>query len=147
LDLAGSQTSDGIITAAKNAAVVDEESVSYAVKAADGFGIVNGDGFFAEIRAGHDESVEFSAGEKKMVERRIWKKHAEETVARCDAFRQTRVWLAREQNDGALDGEQKFPGYVVDFAIAFDLFDTAKHDGERLFDAAFAFAEGVDGRF
>src|SRR5579884_772331 len=47
----------GIIFANEDVAVVDEKKIGDAVQAADGFLIVDGNGFFAEIGARHYESA------------------------------------------------------------------------------------------
>ena len=60
-------TNHRIIAAAENVPIVDEISVGDTLEAPDSFVVVDGDGFFAEIRTGHDKSVEFTAGEEKMV--------------------------------------------------------------------------------
>ena len=63
LRAASDEADDGIVATAEDVAIVDEVGVGDAVKTPDGFVIIDGDGLFAEVGAGHDESIELAAGE------------------------------------------------------------------------------------
>ncbi len=130
----------GIVTAAENVAIVDEISIGDALEAPDRFVVVDGDRFFAEVRAGHDKSIEFTTGEEKMMKRGVGEKDTEIAIAWCDALGESGAEFAREEHDGTFDGEQEFAREVIGFAEMVDVLDVTEHDGERLFDAAFAFA-------
>jgi len=142
---AGGDADDGIVAATEYFTIVDEESVGDAVKALDGFLIVDGDGFLAEVAAGHDQGVEFAAGEQEVMERGVGKKDAEEAVARGNAGGKDGFATSGKQDDGSLDGEQLFFGKIVEGAEAFGNFQARDHDGEWFFDAMLAFAELCDG--
>jgi len=147
LGTAGGEADDGIVATAKNVAVVHQESIGDTLEAADSFGVVDGDGLFAEVGAGHDEGIAFTAGQQEVVKRGVRKKDTEEAIARGEAFDQAGVRPTRQEDDGTLNGEEKFFCGIVNFAEAFRILDAAEHDGEGFFDAAFAFAESVDGGF
>ncbi len=147
LRLAGGDANDGIIAAAQDIAIVNEVSIGDAVEPAEGFGVIDGDGLFAEVGAGHDKRVEFGAGKEEMVKRGVRQKNAQKMIARSNAFREAGVGLARKQDDGPLDGEKEFAGCIIEDAEAVNVLNTAKHDGKRLFDAALPCAEQLNGGF
>jgi hypothetical protein len=144
LRAATSETNDRIVATAKNVSVVNEKCIGDVVEAADSLVVVDGDGLFAEVGAGHDESLEFAAGEEEMVERGVGEKSAEEAIPGSDAAGETGVRFAWKQNDGSFHGKEQFFCGVVNLAKAIDIFDTTKHYGEGLFNAALSFAKRMD---
>ncbi len=147
LRLAGGDTNDGIIAAAKDIAIVGEVTIGDTVEAAEGFGVGDGDGLFAEVGAGHDERIEFRTGKKEMVKRGIRQENAQKMIAGGDAFREAGVGLARKQDDRTLDRLKQFAGSIINCAEAVRIFHTAEHDGKRLFDATLPCAEQLNGGF
>jgi hypothetical protein len=67
----------GVIAALKDFAVVCEEGVGDGGEAGAGFLVVDGDGFLAEIRGGHDEGLDARVCEEQMVQGRVREKKAE----------------------------------------------------------------------
>ncbi len=143
LRAASGEANDRVVAAAQDIAIVDEVSVGNRVEAPHSFFVVDGDGLFAEVGAGHDQSVELAAGKKKMVQRGVGQEDAEKTIAGSDAVCEARAGFAREQDDGSFDGEQALPGGVIDKTQAIHIFQATEHDGERLFDATLVFAKPV----
>jgi len=86
LRTSGGQAENGIVAASQDVAIVDEVGIGDALETADGLVVINGNGFFAEIGTGHDESVEFAAGEKEMVEGSVGQEDADEVIARGNAI-------------------------------------------------------------
>ena len=144
-DAIGSDADYGIVTTAKDVAVVNEESVGDSVETLDSFLIVDGDGLFAEIGTGHDESFEFAAGEKQMVERSIWKENTEEAIGRGDIGRKNGFGTSRKKDNRALRRKQSFARETIYYAEAFGDFHTLNHHGKGLFDAVLTLAKLVDG--
>ncbi len=142
---AGGDANDGIVAAAEDFTIVNEEGVGNTVKALNGFEILDGDGFLTQVAASHDEGIEFAAGEEEMMERGVRKKNAEEAVAGSDACGKGSFGAAGEKDDGALDREQLFFGEIVEHAEAFGNIQSRNHDGEWFFDAMLAIAELRDG--
>src|SRR5271166_5861970 len=73
-------THHGVVAAAQDVAIVNEIRIGNSLEPANCFLVIDGDGLFAEVPAGHHESIEFSAGKKEMVQRRISQEDAEEAV-------------------------------------------------------------------
>ena len=106
LRASGGDANDGIIAATQDVAIMDEKSIGDVLKTLHRFLIVDGDGLFAEIGAGHNQCVELGAAEKQVVERRVGQKSAEETIVGSDATSDRGVGFAQEKHDGAFKGQQ-----------------------------------------
>ncbi len=139
----GEVLNDRVVAAEEDVAIVEEEEVGNGGEAGEGFAVVDGDGLFAEIGAGHDEGGEAGVGEEQVVERGVGEEEAEvigvgrEVVEGGGAL--------GEEDDGALDGFERgdvFGREETEFAGCGGVAD---HDGEGLFAAGLAEAKFADG--
>ena len=84
---------DRIIAAQQNVAVVNEEDNRPALpRRSNGFLVVDGDRFLAQVAAGHDQRVErLLAASSKMMQRRVGKKDAQVAIAWGNFARESRL--------------------------------------------------------
>src|SRR5271165_7003387 len=147
LRLTQDNTNDGIVAAAKNFAVVNEQRIGKAVEATHGFVVLDDDGLFTEIRTGHHQGIELSAGEQEIVQWSVRQENAEKTVARRYAGSDVSLQTSRQQHNRAFDGKQLPAGDGIDDTKALGVFDAANHYREGFFNAALALTQAIDSRF
>ena len=80
-------------------AIVQQEVIGERVEARPGVLIAAHDGFFAHVAAGHDQGIERLV-EEQMVERGIRQHEAEARVSGSDTRGDSRLFAARQENDG-----------------------------------------------
>ena len=148
--MAGNDADNGVVNAGVDAAIVVDEGVGDAGEALLGFGVVDDDGLFADVAAGHDErglGVPALAqdAEEEVVHRRAGKHDAGGGIAGGDGFGEIDTGPAAQQDDGALAGDEGGALFRRDEAEGLGDGFVGDHDGERLFAAVLAAAEFFDG--
>ena len=76
---------DGIVDAARDGALADEERVGHAGQPVEGILLVVSDGLAGAVGAGHHQHVGRAGGEEQMVQRRVGQHYAEFVVVGSDA--------------------------------------------------------------
>jgi len=147
--LAGDYADDGIVDAGVNAAIVVDKGVGDSGEVLFGFSVVDDDGFFADVAAGHDERrvgapALAQDAEKEIVHWGAGEHDAGVGVAGGDSVGEVCTRMAAEQDDGALVAEEGVALFRRNEAEGSGDVDIGDHDGERFFAAALAAAELLD---
>ncbi len=132
-----------------NAAIVMDEDVSDSGKLFLGYRVLNDDGLFADIAAGHDESgVGLPALAKNpkenIVHRRAGQHDAGRRIAGRDAVGQIGIRSPPQQHDRPFGAVQGCTFGSRDEAEGVGNVGVRDHNGERLFAATLATAQLVD---
>ena len=140
----------GVIDAGVDGAIVVEEEIGKGREAGGCVVIVDSDGLFTEVAAGHDEGNGFGGealqgAEEERVEGRGWEHDAGGGVAGRDGGGERRDRLAAEEHDGSLGAEEGVAFARRDEAEALGGGDVRHHDGEWLLAAMLAGAKSDDG--
>ena len=150
--LASNDADDGVIDAGVDAAVVVDENVGDAGEAFFRFRIVNDDGFFADVAAGHDErglGVPALAqdAEEEVMHRGAGKHDSRRGITGRDGFSEIHIRPAAQQDDGAFAADEGGAFLWRDEAEGLGDGFVGDHDGEGLFAAVLAAAEFFDGHW
>jgi len=148
--LAGDDADHGVVDAGVDAAIVVGESVGDSGEMLFGFCVVDDDGLFADVAAGHDErgvGVKALAQdtEEEIVHGRAGKHDAGSGVAGRDGVGEIGTRAAAEQDDGALAAEEGVALFRGNEAEGGGNVGIGDHDGEGFFAAALAAAEFFNG--
>ena len=109
--LSGHDPDDGVVDAGVDAAVVMDEGIGDALQALLGFGVIDDDGFFADVAAGHDEygfnvPALTQDAEKEVMHRGTGKHDASGGIAGGDDFGEVDPRPAAQQHDRALAADE-----------------------------------------
>jgi hypothetical protein len=110
-DLAGDDADDGVVDASMDAAIVVDERIGDRGEALFGFGVIDDDGLFADVAAGHDERglgipAFAQDAEEEIVHRRTGKHHAGCGIAGRHRFGEVGFRTTAKEDDGALAADE-----------------------------------------
>ena len=93
------QRHHGVVAALQNFAVVHQECVGDVPEPREGFVVVDGDGLFAEVGAGHHQSLHARIGKEQMLQRRVRQKDAQPRNSRRDGLGNAAACAPPRQNN------------------------------------------------
>ena len=88
-------------------AIVKQKSVGNILQAVDGFVIVDGNWFFAQVGAGHDKSPHTPVRKEEVLQRGVGQKHPQPRNTGRDGGRDAIAQACASQNDGARRSKQQ----------------------------------------